>query len=237
VDRQVQATGGGGGGGPPGPPGVFLGIITGLAAEARIGGGLGLAIAGGGWPQGAAEAAARLADAGAAGLISFGLAGGLTDALPPGALIVPASVVSGGSRYSCDLRLCEWLGGTTGHVLCAASNIAATRTEKSALRHMTGADAVDLESGAVATVAAARGLRFAVLRAICDPADTDLPPAALIALDAHGAIGIGRVLVSLLRQPAQLPALLRLSAQASRARATLVRAVAGVQARGAFVPS
>jgi adenosylhomocysteine nucleosidase len=89
--------------------------------------------------------------------------------------------------------------------------------------------AVDLETGAVARVAAAHGLPFAVLRAICDPAERDLPPAALVALNARGAIGLARVAGSLIAWPGQVPALLRLAADAAAARRSLARRVAAIR--------
>ena len=89
----------------------------------------------------------------------------------------------------------------------------------------TSAAAVDLESGAVARIAATHGMPFAVLRAICDPAERALPPAALAALDARGVIGSWRVIASLAAQPGQLPALLALAADAAAARRSLVERV------------
>jgi adenosylhomocysteine nucleosidase len=89
----------------------------------------------------------------------------------------------------------------------------------------TGAAALDLESGAVAHAASVRRLPFAVLRAICDPAERCLPSAALGALDAQGAIAVWRVLVSLAADPRQLPPMLRLAADAAAARRSLLRRV------------
>jgi adenosylhomocysteine nucleosidase len=65
------------------------------------------------------------------------------------------------------------------------------------------------------------------VRAVCDPADRDLPPAALAALNSAGVIGLGRVLASLLRAPRQLPLLLGLARDASAARRTLADFAAG----------
>ena len=82
---------------------------------------------------------------------------------------------------------------------------------------------VDMESGAVARVAARHGLPFAAVRAVCDPAGFALPPLALEALDSGGRIGAWRVLRSVLRRPGQIPALIALSGHASEARAALAR--------------
>ena len=216
----------GGFGGDGSSPPSLLGVVTGLKAEARLANPLGLVLAGGAGPRGAAIAAARLADEGATALLSFGLAGGLSAASPPGTIIIPAELLSETDRFVTDAALNAWLGGVTGGMLVAVPRTVATAAEKLALHAHTGAVAVDLESGAVAAVARARGLPFAALRCVCDAVDTDLPPAALVALNGKGAIMIERVLFSMIEQPRQLGALIRLSRQAASARAALARRVA-----------
>ena len=206
----------------------MLGVVTGLTAEARLAGRLGRVRAGGGSSAGAAAAADSLADEGATALLSFGLAGGLSEFAVAGTILVPGTVVTDEGVYETDPRLTAWLGGLSGGAMAASGTIVATRHEKRVLRQRTGADAVDMESGAIAAVARRRGLPFAVLRAVCDPAAGDLPAAALIALDARGAIGFARVLGSVARRPAQIPALLRLASQAGKARASLVRHAGGL---------
>jgi adenosylhomocysteine nucleosidase len=107
--------------------------------------------------------------------------------------------------------------------------IATSSADKQRLWETTGADAIDLESGAVAEVAEQHNVPFAVQRAICDPADRDLPPAALAALDRKGTIGLMRVLASILVHPSQLPSLLALAADAARARRALMGRVAALR--------
>jgi adenosylhomocysteine nucleosidase len=199
-----------------------IGFIVGLRAEARLLRGLGFAVGiGGGTPEGAAAQAALLVDLGARALVSFGLAGGLDPALAPGAIVIPKIVARAGQTYACDADLTAWLGGATVGTLLAGAEIAVSVADKAALFAGTGAAAIDLESGAVARLAAERAMPFAALRAVCDPAGRDLPLAALAALDAAGAIGGLRVLGSILRQPAQLPTLIALAGDAGRARAAL----------------
>jgi adenosylhomocysteine nucleosidase len=202
----------------------MIGIVTGLTAEARMARPLGVAQAGGGTSEGAAQAARALIAEGATALISFGVAGGLNPALPPGTLIVPLNVSTDAAIYATDPGLTARLGGPA-HSLHATADIAVTQADKAALYKTSGADAVDMESGAVAEVAAAHGIKFAALRAICDPATRDLPPAALIALNAAGAISALSVAISVLRRPGQIPALLRLARDAAAARAALVKRV------------
>jgi len=83
--------------------------------------------------------------------------------------------------------------------------------------------AVDMESHIAARVAERHGLPFATLRVISDTAGETLPPAALCGMRPDGTMAIGPVLASLLRQPAQLPALVRTGWNAERAFRALLR--------------
>jgi adenosylhomocysteine nucleosidase len=201
---------------------VTLGIVVGLRAEARLARRLpGRVAIGGGTRAGARQAAERLVAEGATALLSFGLAGGLDPALGAGAILTPGLVLSGDERLVADARLIALLGGTPAGSLLDVMAVVADATAKRRLRRESGAAAVDLESGPVALAAEAHGLPFAVLRAICDPAQRTLPPAALAALDAGGGIAPWRVLASLARHPGQLPTLLALARDAAAARAAL----------------
>ena len=204
------------------------GFVTGLRAEARIAAALGPAEAGGGLPPGAAAAAERLLTQGVSALVSFGLCGGLDPALRPGALVVPRTVIWRGACYRADAALSAALGGFAAEAVLAGEAAAADPAEKAKIFAATGAVAIDLESGAVADIAARAGVPFAVLRAVCDPAEAGLPPAALAALDAGGAVSIGAVAASLLRAPGQIPALIALGRAAGAARAALVGRVRDV---------
>ncbi len=202
-----------------------FGVVVGLAAEARIARPLGARIGiGGGTGAGAAHAANALAPHVSA-LISFGLAGGLDPALPPGALLVPTTVLAEDGWWDADPALTTRLGSPTSGILFGDGAILATAAAKAALHARTGAVAVDLESAAVARAAARHGLPFAVLRAVCDPAGRDLPRAAVIALDSKGRIGTLRVVAAILARPGDIAALIALGRDAARARRALVTRV------------
>ena len=94
---------------------------------------------------------------------------------------------------------------------------------KAALFAATGAAAIDMESAIVARAAVRRGLPFAILRVIADPAHRPLPPAALVAMRADGGVDVAAVLSALLRNQAQLPALIRLGLDSREAFSALVR--------------
>ncbi len=135
---------------------------------------------------------------------------------------MPESVVDDGKIYLCDPSLVEWLGGSNAELMMSAERVAETQGDKAALFAQNHAEAIDLESGAVARVAAARKLPFAVLRAVADPASRNLPPAALIALNGAGEIGFLSVLASVFKKPGQIPALIALGQDAAKARAALI---------------
>jgi adenosylhomocysteine nucleosidase len=203
-----------------------IGVVVGLAAEARIARRLGWRVSvGGGTAPGAEVAARRLVDEGCDALISFGLAGGLDPALRPGDLVVPSTIILDGAHHATDPELSDLLGGATGHAITASDVVLTSAEEKRALHGRTSAVAVDLESGAVARIASARGIPFAALRAICDPAERSLPPAAVATLDACGAVRVGRLIATIAARPGQLPALFTLASDAAAARRALMARV------------
>ena len=207
-----------------------IGIVTGLAAEARIVRRLGWPVAvGGATPAGAYAAARGLAGQGATALVSFGLAGGLDPALNAGALLIPEAILTDGAIVPADPLLSAWLGGPTVRRLLGTESVVARASEKHRLWTQTDCAALDLESGPVARTASALGLRFAALRAVCDTAEVDLPQAALAALSARGRIRTARVLASLAHRPRQIPALLRLARAAAQARRALADRVDAIR--------
>ncbi len=207
------------------------GAVTGLVAEARIAerAGLRAAVAGGD----AADAMAaidRLVATGVCGLVSFGIAGGLSPSLVTGTLLLPRAVWSeSGERYPVDEAWRTAVATALGHASPAAGDmlgadaIVGEVASKTEIFRRLGTVAVDLESHLVARVAARAAIPFIVLRAVADPAGRSLPPAALVGLDARGRPALGRVLGSLARDPGQLPALLGVARDTRRALAALRR--------------
>ena len=210
----------------------MLAFVVGLQAEARLLDGR--VFVGGGDTAGAARAASQAVDDGARALLSFGLAGGLSPDVAPGAVLVPRHVLWRGRRFAADPALSAALGGTACDAVLGEEDAVADAARKARLWDEHEAEAVDLESGPVAEAADRAGLPFGVLRAVCDPAWRDLPPAALAALDGGGAIGVGRVAWSLVRRPAQIGGLLALARDASLARRALVERMAQLRRRDAL---
>jgi adenosylhomocysteine nucleosidase len=215
--------------------------VTGLAAEARIARRAGLAAAASGGDAARTRAViARLVADGATALVSFGICGGLDPALQPGCLLLPEGVRDeAGKRWAADRAwhahiaaalATRGIGARQGDML-GADAIVASPERKAVLRRESGAIAADLESHHVARAAVESGLPFLVLRAVADPAERALPPAALIELDASGRPALAAVLLSLARHPAQLPSLLRVASDTRRALRALDRGAVALAAR------
>ena len=231
-----------------------LGIVAALAAETRV---LGRATTSRGAPasladgtllvvsgmgQAAAGRGARaLVDAGVRALISWGMAGGLDPTLAAGTLLLPCEVASpeGALFLTAEdwrQRLRSALVASQpvccGKLLTCRAAIGSSADKAIAFRQ-TAAVAVDMESLAIAEVAASRRLPFLVVRAIVDTAADEVPRAlvAAAATDADG-VSLGRLIGALARTPPDLLPVLRL---ARRFRAAS-RALAAAVASGALAP-
>lgn len=201
-----------------------LGIVTGIAAEAKIARVLSPDVTcSGGRPEIAARQAEQLIAEGAQALMSFGIAGGLMPGLRPGTLIVANEILTVGTRYP---ALTNWAGTLDARlgVIFGDIKIASEVSEKSTIFENTGALAVDLESGPVARVAARAGIPFVALRAIADPAGRALPAAALLPLDPEGRPRIAAVLASIAKRPGQIPGLVSTALDTRAALRALLRA-------------
>jgi hopanoid-associated phosphorylase len=166
-------------------------------------------------------------------VLSFGIAGGLDPALAPGDLVAATRVRGPVGAWRADMVWAPALAGATGARLGVVAGTAAVvmaPAAKRALRAMTDALVVDLESAMAASFAASRGLPFAALRAVADAAEETLPHCAAVGLTPDGRPAPLRVLAVLARRPQEFPAL-RLVARRSRtALGALARAVAHLPA-------
>ncbi len=162
----------------------------------------------------------------ASAIISFGVAGGLVPGLAAGSKLVARAIIAeDGARYYSDpawsRRLADALGGATIGDIAGVDAPVAGCAEKRALHSKTGAHAADTESHVAARIAAAHGLPFAAFRVVADPADRQLPHAALVAVKPDGSIALGAIAGSILRDPRQVPQLLRIALDARAAFAAL----------------
>jgi adenosylhomocysteine nucleosidase len=185
----------------------------------------------------AARAARELVAAGAGALLSWGVAGGLDPALSCGAVLLPAEVLRPASadkllppqRYATCRMWRERVAAAlqlhapaAGALLTSALPVAAADLKVRLFRD-TGAVAVDMESAAVAQVAAEHELPFITLRVVLDTASVSLPGSVMRTLEPGnaGRSGLWRA-VALLGAPADWGALLRLAAAYRLARRALL---------------
>ncbi|MEO0034009.1 MAG: hypothetical protein RLZZ501_32 [Pseudomonadota bacterium] len=216
---------------PDGIPGqTRVGVVVGMESEAALlPPGLLVGIAGAD-PVAAEYQARRLLDQGAQALLSFGIAGGLDPTLASGDLIVATGVIEGLDHFPANqvwmCRLLNALPEARRGPVFSANSVIAGHHSKRGLFASVGARAVDMESGAVARVAAGAGCPFAVLRAIADPAGFSLPSAAAAGLGPDGKPRPLAVLGRLALRPWQLPGLIRLGLASRSAHHALAAALA-----------
>jgi adenosylhomocysteine nucleosidase len=210
--------------------------VTGLLFEARIAAGRGTTVVCCGGPLQLKRSIDQAVRQGCAGVISFGIAGGLAPHLAPGACVIARSIISESGRHFSHRgwaeSLLETMRGATdrkaasrhvciGDILGRDEPVACTNAKR-LLHEKTGAIAVDTESHVAARIAAEHRLPFAAFRVVTDPCDRALPPAALVATRPEGSVDVQAVLRSLIRHPRQLPTLVRLALDSWAARQALV---------------
>jgi adenosylhomocysteine nucleosidase len=201
-----------------------IGIVTGIAEETKLALRLSRSVlCAGGNSERALLHARQLVKFGATSLMSFGIAGGLAPGLQTGTVIVASEVITEEARYPAMSIGALALRARTGPIY-GGTEIVATAQEKAELFARTSAIAVDLESGAVARVAAEAGIPFISLRVIADPAHHGLPPAALLPLSEKGHPRFLRVFWSILTEPGQISQLMVTAREAKVALEALRRA-------------
>ncbi len=183
-------------------------------------------------------AAGALVEAGAGALVSWGMAGGLDPELPAGTICLPLNVISDeGASFETNPHWRSLVdaavgarGVVHGALLSRPRPLDSIANKASAFRS-SAALAVDMESLAVADVAARHGLPFIAVRVIVDTAADELPQ-SVAAASRGGQVSIGRLLARLLRAPQDIPSLWRLSMRYR----TAMRALEAVALTGALAP-
>ncbi len=217
-----------------------IGVVTGLASESQVASTL-LAeaaleaeiVCAGASAERAAALAEELVAGGCEALLSFGIAGALAPDLDCGDLIVADEVlvdaIGVSEVYDCDpnwqealyLALDEAQLPYRRGVLIGSHRLWREAKEKDAIFEITECLAIDMESGAVGTVAAEAGLPFLAVRAIADRARDTLPSLVESAVHRDGRPAVGRAIAHLARHPSEIPATLRLARQSELALARL----------------
>ena len=172
-------------------------------------------------------------------VLSFGVAGGLDPALAPGALVVASSVISPDGHEiatSAPWRAALQADLDAAGIPYASGAIVGVEAPidhpdpKRTIFEATGGLCVDMESHAAMRAALLGGIPGLAVRTIADSAADALPDIAITAIGSRGEVRIGAMIDALLREPGDLPDLLRLWRVSRPAFASLrrVAAVAGL---------
>jgi adenosylhomocysteine nucleosidase len=233
---------------------VTIGVIAALEAEARplaqhtrsrargnlraLPGGVMVCVSGMGL-EAAARGARRLIESGCGALASWGLAGALDPALRPGTVVMPVSIhCEHEPPLAADpawrAHVSALLPSAVGGGLLTSRRALTTSAMKRTAFERTGAVAVDMESYAIAAVAAASRLPFLSVRVIVDTAEDEVPDVLADASDDSGHIAIGRLIARLIADPRRVGSLIRLAGRYRTARASLY-AVARTGAMGSWL--
>jgi nucleoside phosphorylase len=211
--------------------------VTGTRREAAVLGKAGVrVIAAGGDAAGLARQLAELAP-GAAGLISFGMAGAIDPSLNLGDWVVGTGVV-GGFSADCDQRWVSalmarvpfaWLGA-----VWADGRLVSGAAEKQQAFASSAAMVVDMESHLVAEAASRAGIPFAILRCVSDTVTMALPPAVDAMIRPNGSLDVGAVVGSLASKPGQIPHFVRTLSAFARAYGIMGKGARGIGDRLGF---
>jgi adenosylhomocysteine nucleosidase len=188
----------------------------------------------------ARAAALRAIEAGALGLVSWGLAGGLVPELAPGTVLIPQRIVAAGREpLFVDP---SWQAAIVAALtpafpihrgdLASVDEVIHTPRGKASVAVDLGVVAADMESYAIAAAGLAAGVRVVVVRVVADASADRLPDDVEQWVAADGRRRFAPVL-STLTAPAQWPLLLRLAAR-YRTASRRLRTLAAVLEPAAF---
>lgn len=152
--------------------------------------------------------------------VSFGIAGGLKPGFAPGDLVIGTHIASDKGLWVCDAEwsaeLAEKMPQVKRGAIWGSETLIATAKDKSRLHEQSSCVAVDMESQCMAEAAAEAGLPFVVVRAICDAANMNVPPAVMASIAEDGSVSLPCVLGSIARNPLQIPSLVHAGMGAGR---------------------
>jgi len=144
-------------------------------------------------------------------VLTCGFAGGLNPELKLGDVVFAIGNQSEPPDVGCYEKLIA-AGAKPVKFFCA-DRIATTAAEKKNLRAETGADAVEMESGAIQAVCRERGIPCATVRVISDTANEDLPLDFNALTKPDMNLDYGKLAWAIARSPGKISALLRLQKQ------------------------
>lgn len=138
-------------------------------------------------------------------LLTCGFAGGLAPGLKIGDVVFEAS-----AKGSEAVRAKLIATGVKEAKIVCVDRIASTAKEKKQLREQTGADAAEMESGAVQAICRERGIPCATVRVISDTAEEDLPLDFNQFLTPEKTLDMSKLMLAVAKAPWKMGALMKL---------------------------
>ena len=209
-----------------------LGLITGMIDEAACLEGIAADVRPDVRCSGAVSANAfshanELIAQGCDGLVSFGMAGGLSADLVPGDVVIASRVVTDGDTWEADAAWADALAHKIDAVHRGdvwGSDVAVTSAEqKSRLSTGSGTVIVDMESHSVARAAAQAGVKFIVVRVVADSHTHAIPTWVTGGIREDGSVNMPAMAIGTLTHPWHIPGLIRLAGDSGKAKESLRR--------------
>lgn len=181
--------------------------------------------------QNALKASEVLIDKGVKSLVSWGTAGALNPKLQAGDLVLAEQVLTAHQeRFFTEAHFRQEIA----HILSSELNIYfgtlwASDTlvehpqEKENLFQNYQVEAIDMESAALAKIAEAKAIPFAIIRAIVDTRDMKFPKVVSLATRANGEVDYLKFILYALLRPRDWPLIYRLAQAFERAKQSLKR--------------
>ncbi|HTV41539.1 MAG TPA: hypothetical protein VMF08_13235 [Candidatus Sulfotelmatobacter sp.] len=159
-------------------------------------------------------------------LLTCGFAGGLIAELKIGDVVfeIPASAAGGNEVFAEIRSKLSAAGAREAKVFCA-DRIATTAADKKKLREETGADAAEMESGAIQALCRRQGIPCVTVRVISDTANEDLPLDFNQFLKEDKSMDMSKLMMAVAKAPWKMGALMELQKNTKLAAQKLAEAL------------
>ena len=175
--------------------------------------------------QAAHAATKKILDHNVDALISWGVSGAIDPSLNSGDVLIPEIISFNNEDYITSTwwknniydHLKKYLSNIKAVNILSVNEISGSLENKKDIFSNTGSNAVDMESGTIASIAKSENKEFIALRTVADDANTIIPDTVISNIDHLGRPDLIPVISSCLKHPGQIIDLLKLARKHKRA--------------------